>query len=67
MKIIQDFPFNICEKCTECLLDVRDNTLYADNRTVTREITVSCRNEWLCKQIREQLEGCTNAIQPNGQ
>lgn len=56
MKIKQDFPFDFCESCNECVLNVTDNTLYADNTIVIREITISCRNEAVCKNIKKAME-----------
>ena len=55
MTINTDFPFEHCESCNECILRVATNTLYGDDRIVTREITVSCENAKLCKRLEEQI------------
>lgn len=53
MKIIQDFPFSHCDSCPECVLDVEEQVLFADNGFLERNITVRCKNDALCRRLEE--------------
>ena len=65
MTINTDFPFKHCESCNECVLRVSTNTLYGDDRIVTRVVNVSCQNSALCKRLEEQIneqKACSDPI-----
>ena len=51
MDIRQSFPYKNCESCPECILDVESTVVYAENGIITRFITVSCKNETLCRRL----------------
>lgn len=55
MKIRQDFPYEHCETCPDCILSVDKKTLYGDDNIVTVELTVTCEHEMLCRQLAERL------------
>ena len=55
MKIVERFLYKVCERCKECVLDVDSNTVNLFDK-MTRVISVGCKNEWLCKQLKEMHE-----------
>jgi hypothetical protein len=57
MKIIQDFPFQHCDSCPECVLNVNQTTIFGDDSVITNQINVSCRNAELCKRLEEVRNG----------
>ena len=55
MIIREELPFKHCDKCREFILNVNTQTLF-DTDISTRVIIVGCKNEWLCKQLKEELQ-----------
>ena len=55
MEIRKDFPFDLCETCGECILDVEDKVLFFQGDSYQRVITVSCKNEPLCRRLKEKV------------
>lgn len=53
MRIDTNFPFKHCDSCPECILDIEHTTLFGDNQIVTRQITVRCKNDALCRRLEE--------------
>ena len=53
MQIDTIFPFKHCDSCPECILDIENTTLFGGNQIVTRQITVRCKNEDLCRRLEE--------------
>ena len=54
MKLVKNFPFYVCESCCDCVLDVEDQVLFFTDNKCERVITVGCKNESLCKRLKEQ-------------
>ena len=60
MEIVKNFPFDVCESCCECVLDVENQVLFFTDikgDKCQRIITVGCKNESLCKRLKEQHNG----------
>ena len=63
MIINQEFPFPHCESCPECVLSVsEEQTIFAADGIVTRQLCISCKNESLCRRLenvkqKQDLEG----------
>lgn len=55
VKIRETFPYEHCERCPDCRLDVNQEMVFGDGGIVTRELTVGCKHEWLCRQLSERL------------
>ena len=55
MKIEKNLPFDICESCEDCVLDVEEQILYAE-KFIERIICVGCKNERLCKRLKQKGE-----------
>lgn len=55
MKIEKDLPFDICESCCECILDVNERILFSAEGNCQRTITVGCKNEGVCRNLKERL------------
>ena len=43
MRIEQDFPFDICETCCECVLDVEEKVLFSDNDICQKSLLFGAR------------------------
>ena len=56
MRIEQDLPFDICETCCECVLDVNEQILFANDGNCHRVIRVGCKNEGVCRNLKERLK-----------
>ena len=54
MQIHTDFPFASCGWCPECVIDVEEQVLFANNGVVERNLMVRCKNDALCKRLEEQ-------------
>lgn len=52
MDIRKSFPFESCDSCPECLIDVDDKVLFFSGESSQRVITVSCKNEPLCRRLK---------------
>ena len=55
MKIIQSLPFDVCENCTEFVMDVKEQTYFSSCES-QRIITVKCKHERKCKELKENLK-----------
>ena len=55
MIIEKDLPFECCENCEQFIVRTNERVFYTDT-TSHRVLTVSCKNEWLCKQLKDKLE-----------
>lgn len=55
MTIKETFPFDICESCPDCILDVDEHVLTANWTIQTREITVGCKNGSLCTRMHSRI------------
>lgn len=55
MTIKETFPFDICESCPDCILDVDEHVLTANGVMQTREITVGCKNGSLCTRMHSRI------------
>lgn len=53
MEIKKDLPFKRCEDCHNFVLSVKEQVFYVDNVS-HRELLVTCKNAWLCKQIEHE-------------
>ena len=54
MVIKKELPFEHCDTCEHFVLDVDEQVFYTDNVS-HRAICVKCKNEWLCKQLKEDI------------
>lgn len=54
MDIKQNLPFTHCETCPEFVLKVDEQAIFMEG-TTTRVLEVTCKNEWLCKQLEQRL------------
>ena len=61
MKIDTKLPFEHCEKCKEFVLKVNDCYQIFNSGNSQHVIVVRCKNEWLCKQLKENLVEEVNA------
>lgn len=57
MKIETNLPFEFCDDCQNFIMDVEQQVIFADEGFRTRILTVGCKNEWLCQQLKDQLKG----------
>ena len=55
MTIKETFPFDLCERCPDCILDVYEHVLTANGAVQTREITVGCKNGSLCTRMHSRI------------
>ena len=55
MTIKETFPFDICESCPDCILDVDEHVITANGTLQTREITVGCKNGSLCTRMHSRI------------
>lgn len=55
MEIRKDLPFNHCDNCSQFVVDVDEQIVFNDNKPSVRVLTVGCKNEWLCKQLKEEI------------
>ena len=60
MEIRKQFPFDLCESCEECVLDVEEQIIYGDCSSCARIITVGCKNERLCRKLMKKGENYEN-------
>ena len=51
MIIKEDLPFTQCNNCPELILHVEEQVIFADDGILTRQLTVRCRNDELCKRL----------------
>lgn len=56
MRIENDMPFEDCESCTDCVLNVDEQILFSSEKAMERVIFVGCKNERLCRHLRESIE-----------
>lgn len=56
MTIEKDLPFDICESCSECILDVNEQILFSYGESCQRVVKVGCKNANLCKVLRKKQE-----------
>ena len=56
MEIKKDLPFESCENCCECILDVNEQTLFAYGQSCQKVIRIGCKNEKLCKRLKEKMK-----------
>ena len=54
MTIKTEFPFDSCQSCDQCVLDVTERNAYSFGEIVERKIIIGCRNTNLClKQYKK--------------
>ena len=53
MKIREDLPFTFCNSCPEFILDVNEQVIFGGDEVAAREIIVRCRNERLCRRLKD--------------
>lgn len=56
MKIEKSLPFESCDSCDECVLDVNEQILFYGGGFGERIVTVGCKNERLCKRLIKKGE-----------
>ena len=56
MTIEKTFPFESCESCCECILDVNEQNLFSYEGKCQKIIEVGCKNSMICKRLKKQLE-----------
>lgn len=49
-----------CHSCPEFTASVNKVTSYGNNEVVERDIYITCRNEGLCRHIRDYMQQCGN-------
>ena len=57
IRVEQQLPFDFCAQCDkfEPVMDVRK--IYSMERNfVSREVVLGCRNDWLCRQLKDNLD-----------
>lgn len=59
MKIEKNLPFDVCESCEDCVLDVEEQILFGE-KFIERVITVGCKNAKLCKRLKQKGENHEN-------
>lgn len=59
MKIEKNLPFESCDSCDQCVLDVNEQILFYGGGFGERIVTVGCKNERLCKRLlaKQKNEG----------
>ena len=56
MRIEENLPFDICDSCTEFILDVDEQVLFYGMNGSERVITVKCKHAGKCKRLIKNLE-----------
>lgn len=56
MTIKETFPFDSCERCPDCILDVETISHYGNGALQGREISVGCKNGSLCVRQYNRLK-----------
>ena len=56
MKIEKSLPFESCDSCDECVLDVNKQILFYGGGFGEMIVTVGCKNERLCKRLMKKGE-----------
>ena len=56
MKIEKNLPFESCENCCECILDVNEQILFSYGKNCQRIVKVGCKNATLCKRLKKNME-----------
>ena len=61
MTIEKDLPFAYCENCEKFVVDVDEQVIFTTtfSRTV---LNIRCKNAWLCKQLKQNMEGNKDAF-----
>ena len=54
MKIEKDLPFDFCDTCSECILDVNEQILFSYGESCQRIVRVGCKNAKLCQKLKEK-------------
>ena len=54
MKIEKNLPFEMCESCCECILDVQEKMMFSDFCSCQMVVVVGCKNERLCRMLKEK-------------
>lgn len=60
MVIEKNLPFECCETCENFIVDAEEQVIFAEGQLSIRVLTVGCKNAWLCKQLKKQIEGEEN-------
>lgn len=53
MHIETNLPFECCERCQYFSLRCKRQDIFAGNELVTRELTIVCEHENLCRRLDE--------------
>ena len=56
MTIKTEFPFDSCQSCDQCVLDVTERNAYSFGEIVERKIIIGCRNTNLCMKQYKKFE-----------
>ena len=57
MDIEKNLPFDICENCSEFILDIEQKTLWDWKDNSRLVLTVRCKNAEKCKRLQNHLKG----------
>lgn len=55
MTIEKNFPFEMCESCPECVLDVNERVLFSYDEECRRVVTVGCKHSQKCLALKQNL------------
>jgi len=53
MNIYTNFPFECCDSCQECILQVDVHDAYNNNKFVHKVMDVGCKNASLCMRLEK--------------
>lgn len=56
MRIEKSLPFESCDGCDQCILDVNEQILFYGGGFGEWIVTVGCKNEKLCKRLKKKME-----------
>lgn len=56
VQVDQRLPFDFCSECDkfEPVTDVQQ--FYADGKIAHRAVILECRNDWLCRQLKDNMD-----------
>lgn len=56
MLIDKCLPFESCDKCDEFILKVDEQAIFAEDRHIEVVLKIRCKNEYLCKHLKQVLK-----------
>lgn len=59
MDIQKRLPFHFCDRCDEFILKVEEQVIFGEDHKIENVLIVRCKNEPLCKRLKEALKNET--------